>query len=185
MITAVALALALGEAVGGGPQADGDLERWEGCAAAAAPACSAPPETAAWRSCLEATDPARPDDWDRCEFVAFSRCFDDRVAGPTGLLLCSAQRVVAARKIADDWIADLDRRGLKDKVERMTALRSLTELRARADLPADQFGASAHRLGTWTSGLRFLDAMRRASQSPTPMASGPSAPLAPSLSEEP
>ncbi|MFT4252935.1 MAG: hypothetical protein QM608_10650 [Caulobacter sp.] len=174
MITAVALALALGGTLAGAPQADQDLERWEGCAAAAAPACPAPTETAAWRSCLEAADPALPDGWDRCEFEAFPHCFDDRAAGPNGLRLCGAWRVVAARNIADAWIADLDRRGLKDTVERMTALRSLIQLRAGADLPADQLAASAHRLGTWTSGLRFLDAMRRAPQNPASMAAGPS-----------
>lgn len=142
-----------------------DLASWEACAASPELHCPIPKGTERWRTCLEATTPNDFDQWELCEPASFPECFADDASEDhrQTLRLCAAQRVVAARSIAQTWINDANTRGAKDAAEAMMAYRSSAEQFASTDAPSDPFEAAGQRVGFWMAALAALTLIRQMS----------------------
>lgn len=147
-----------------GPQSsDTTLAQWEACAISSGSACPTPKGTETWKACLEATDPGNNDAWDLCELTSFPDCFEADEAEDSLMKLrtCSAQRVVAARSIASDWMREENARGSKEVGDQMAAYISQAEQYAGRDVPSDPYAASGRRVGTWVTLLKGLAILRR------------------------
>lgn len=168
----VSLAMVLG-GCGGGPdtgslssvQSAIDLAGWEACAASSELHCPVPKGTEQWRMCLEAAGPSDFDQWELCEPSSFPQCFAPDISQDhlETLRLCGAQRVVAARHIAQTWIDDANARGAKEAAETMMAYRSSAEELGSADAPSNPLEAAGQRSGFWMAALAALTLIRQIS----------------------